>query len=712
MASPLTSLNFQAIGADGLAVPGGLLYSYVAGTLTPQATYTDSTGSVANANPVVLDAAGQKPVWLGDSAYRFILKTAAGVTVRDVDNVRSAGGLDAQLRADLSSTAAGGQIGFSRSLPYAADTVGAKLQEIVSAKDDPFNAAGNGTTNDTTAIAAAEAAANDIYLPPGTYLVNGSHAFTKRFNGPGSFSYSGIGTISFTGSGTNNLSASGTMDGPRAVTVIVEIVSVTPTPETWRWSSDGGTTWISTNTTIDAFDVETTVPLAVTTSPWPLGHTGVSVTFGSTTGHAVGARWTFTLRPNPHVLNAQTALYLRGQLFAHTDGRRSMSIGTGNLSSGFQVGFENVAVGIDCLQNVVSTYGNTAVGVRALQKVKTGFLNTGVGVWALRDNVAGQQNTAVGVYCASGVKGSTNTAIGVDALSWIDQAQENTAVGVQALHGNDTTRVGTALRNVAVGVQALRAAEGASYNTAVGAFAASVCVAGTGNAAVGYSALNQVLGNSNSAVGLNAGAVVTNASGNVFIGAGAGNPVGQKLDAQNTVAIGKDTFTTADNQIAIGNSAHTNVFVYGHLKPQTDNLQDLGSATARMRVIYAGTGAINTSDERSKQDIGGIPDEWLDAWAEVEWVRYRMRDAVQAKGDGARWHVGLIAQRVRDAFAARGIDAFAIGLLCYDKWDATQSGHRDIPAGDLYGIRYEEAQAMESAWLRRELARLRRLRDD
>lgn len=38
-----------------------------------------------------------------------------------------------------------------------------------------------------------------------------------------------------------------------------------------------------------------------------------------------------------------------------------------------------------------------------------------------------------------------------------------------------------------------------------------------------------------------------------------------------------------------------------------------------------------------------------------------------------------------------------IGLLCYEEWEG----------GDRYGIRYDEAQAMEAAWVRRELVRLR-----
>lgn len=71
----------------GLPLAGGSLYSYAAGTSTPLATYTDATGGTANTNPVVLNAAGYAPVWLGQSAYKFVLYDANGVLQYTVDNV-------------------------------------------------------------------------------------------------------------------------------------------------------------------------------------------------------------------------------------------------------------------------------------------------------------------------------------------------------------------------------------------------------------------------------------------------------------------------------------------------------------------------------------------------------------------------------------------------------------------------------------------------
>ena len=43
---------------SGLALTNGLIWTYKAGTSTPQATYTDSTGTVPNANPIQLTVGG------------------------------------------------------------------------------------------------------------------------------------------------------------------------------------------------------------------------------------------------------------------------------------------------------------------------------------------------------------------------------------------------------------------------------------------------------------------------------------------------------------------------------------------------------------------------------------------------------------------------------------------------------------------------------
>ena len=54
---------------------------------------------------------------------------------------------------------------------------------------------------------------------------------------------------------------------------------------------------------------------------------------------------------------------------------------------------------------------------------------------------------------------------------------------------------------------------------------------------------------------------------------------------------------------------------------------------------------------------------------DVQLIAFRWLVQLQEKGDNARWHFGVIAQQVRDAFAARGLDGTRYGLLCYDEWE-------------------------------------------
>ena len=96
---PAVSLSvFGGVGTQffdnsGNMLSGGKIYSYEAGTTTPLATYTSSTGITAHTNPIVLDAAGRVPsggeIWNELRIYKFVLKTSADVTIATYDNVGS-----------------------------------------------------------------------------------------------------------------------------------------------------------------------------------------------------------------------------------------------------------------------------------------------------------------------------------------------------------------------------------------------------------------------------------------------------------------------------------------------------------------------------------------------------------------------------------------------------------------------------------------------
>ena len=67
---------------------GGLLYSYMAGTNTPQVTYTDTTAATPNTNPIVMNARGECGVYIKPNvSYKFSLTDSLGNVIWTVDNI-------------------------------------------------------------------------------------------------------------------------------------------------------------------------------------------------------------------------------------------------------------------------------------------------------------------------------------------------------------------------------------------------------------------------------------------------------------------------------------------------------------------------------------------------------------------------------------------------------------------------------------------------
>ena len=172
--SLLAGAGWQFLDDNGDPLTGGLLYTYQAGTTTPQATYTSSSGNTPNANPIVLDAAGRvaEEVWLTVGVnYKFVLRNSSNVTVWTKDNIPGIG--------DSSS------LYFIQSGTGAVTrTVQSKLREWVSVAD--FGAVGDGVTDDTTAFVNClnsnpTSAGFDVLLEAKTYKINAAALyFTRR----------------------------------------------------------------------------------------------------------------------------------------------------------------------------------------------------------------------------------------------------------------------------------------------------------------------------------------------------------------------------------------------------------------------------------------------------------------------------------------------------------------------------------------------------
>jgi hypothetical protein len=167
-----------------------------------------------------------------------------------------------------------------------------------------------------------------------------------------------------------------------------------------------------------------------------------------------------------------------------------------------------------------------------------------------------------------------------------------------------------------------------------------------------------------------------------------GSTVGDIGVKDNDIYIGKSAVGLSFD--ATGNDGIRPFNISG--QAYRDNAIDLGGAAARFDDVFATNPAIQTSDRNEKQDIEELSDaEKRVAVAAKGLLRkFRWKDSVEAKGDNARIHFGIIAQDLQDAFTAEGLDAARYGMWCSDTWWETQTevaaveATEDIEAVDAY----------------------------
>lgn len=176
----IPSPKYRLFDTDGNPLAGGLVETYIAGTSTPKLTYTNSSGAVANTNPVVLDANGEADIWFNtDARYKITVRRSDSTLLWTVDNV------GAEASPVLSSVAgasvpAPGQIGRilyvndgARNILVDAGTRWVPVFEGYDVKS--YGAAGDGVADDAAAVNAAIAAiganAATLRFTRGTYVL-------------------------------------------------------------------------------------------------------------------------------------------------------------------------------------------------------------------------------------------------------------------------------------------------------------------------------------------------------------------------------------------------------------------------------------------------------------------------------------------------------------------------------------------------------------
>jgi len=199
------------------------------------------------------------------------------------------------------------------------------------------------------------------------------------------------------------------------------------------------------------------------------------------------------------------------------------------------------------------------------------------------------------------------------------------------------------------------------------------------------------------------------------------------LDSSGNLLIGTTTSPSGSSRLAVGAglwSPHTTYFqltpkytsgtgdyyfydTNDGFFPYPDNYQKLGNPSYRWTTVYATTALINTSDANQKQQIRNLNDAEKAVAQSIKGLikAFKFNDSVAEKGDGARIHVGVIAQEVQSAFEAQGLDSSKYAMFCSDTWYEVD-GKAKPADGDFYtketpnavevtrlGIRYDQLLA-------------------
>ena len=393
---------------------------------------------------------------------------------------------------------------------------------------------------------------------------------------------------------------------------------------------------------------------------------------------------------------------------------------TGTLSSAER----NTGVGKDIFASLTSGTGNHAFGYQALDALTTGANNVAIGETALGALVDGNYNVAIGHECLAACTSSYNVAIGYKVLDAQTSGANNVGIGYRALsatNGSWSVAIGTdALRteatsgsNVAIGGLAMQTSNGASNCTAVGkqagylmttgdynTFIGSNCgfntTSSTQNTAVGYTALySNETGNRNTALGQRAGYGYTG-SENVFIGNESGE--GSSSGNFNTfVGHQAGEATNGSSNIILGNATSigsvSNRYVIGNSNNGTGT-QDYAVAFVRgnsdwSRILIGGTSISASSDERKKKDITNhtlglsfvnrlrpvnfkwkAPSDFPDTFTDY--------DSEITTPSRTHWQTGLIAQEVKAAMDAEGIETEK-----FDGWNEEEDGSQALSPAQL-----------------------------
>jgi len=145
------------------------------------------------------------------------------------------------------------------------------------------------------------------------------------------------------------------------------------------------------------------------------------------------------------------------------------------------------------------------------------------------------------------------------------------------------------------------------------------------------------------------------------------------------VVAGNNLYVHGDNiGVGIGDD---NLYATNASGAANDNAVDLGDPSVRFNDAFITNGVTTGSDANEKQQIAVLTDAVIAAAKRISagFKTFKWNDAVEAKGDNARTHTGVIAQEVQTALEAEGLDAGNYAFWMSNTWWETQT---EVPVVD------------------------------
>ena len=116
----------------------------------------------------------------------------------------------------------------------------------------------------------------------------------------------------------------------------------------------------------------------------------------------------------------------------------------------------------------------------------------------------------------------------------------------------------------------------------------------------------------------------------------------------------------------------------GSLFPNLTGTKDLGTSSLKWQDVYSTTGAFNGSDANLKQDIEELSEaeKRVAVAAKGLLKKYKLKQAVEEKGEKARYHFGIVSQELQAAFQAEGLDPMKYGIIAVNTWYEKTEGDK------------------------------------